>query len=187
MPGGEVQLVAYGEENMYLNEQPQVTFFKVVYRRYTNFSTETVQTNFIYQANFGKKISCELSKLGDLIHKMWLVIELPEIPKLYDLSNNVDNKLKFAWARKIAYALIDYVEIEISGQVISRMWGEWLNVLDELNYTNFNSSLDQYIGNIPELYTLRTTSGGINSYTLHVPMYFWFCNNSGMALPILCL
>ena len=112
MPGGEVQLVAYGEENMYLNEQPQITFFKVVYRRYTNFSTETVQTKFIYQANFGKKISCELSKLGDLIHKMWLVIELPDIPILYDLTNTVDKKLKFAWARKIAYALIDYVEIE---------------------------------------------------------------------------
>lgn len=187
MPGGEVQLVAYGEENMYLNEQPQVTFFKVVYRRYTNFSTETVQTNFIYQANFGKKISCELSKLGDLIHKMWLVIELPDIPILYDLSNTVDSKLKFAWARKIAYALIDYVEIEISGQVISRMWGEWFNVLEELNYTNFNSSLNQYIGNIPELYTLHTTSEGIKSYVLHIPMYFWFCNNSGMALPILCL
>lgn len=187
MPGGEVQLVAYGEENMYLNEQPQVTFFKVVYRRYTNFSTETIQTNFLYQANFGKKISCELSKLGDLVHKMWLIVELPDIPILYDLANTVDNKLKFAWARKIAYALIDYVEIEISGQVISRMWGEWLNVLDELNYTNFNSSLNQYIGNIPELYTLHTTSSGIKSYVLHVPMYFWFCNNSGMALPILCL
>jgi hypothetical protein len=187
MPGGEIQLVAYGEENMYLNDQPQVTFFKVVYRRYTNFSIETVQTNFIYQANFGKKISCELSKLGDLIHKMWLIIELPDIPILYDLSNSVDKKLKFAWARKIAYALIDYVEIEISGQIISRMWGEWFNVLNELNYTNFNSSLNQYIGNIPELYTLHTTAEGIKSYTLHIPMYFWFCNNSGMALPILCL
>ena len=187
MPGGEVQLVAYGEENMYLSDKPQISFFKIVCRRYTNFSIETVQTNFIYQANFGKKISCELSKIGDLIHKMWLILELPSIPILYDLSNTVDNKLKFAWARKIAYAIIDYVEIEISGEVISRMWGEWLNVLDEINYTNFNSSLDQYIGNIPELYTLHTTSQGIKSYTLNVPMYFWFCNNSGMALPILCL
>ncbi len=187
MPGGEVQLVAYGEENMYLNDDPQITFFKVVYRRYTNFSIETVQTNFIYQANFGKKISCELSKLGDLIHKMWLVIELPDIPILYDLTNTVDNKLKFAWARKIAYVLIDYVELEISGQVISKMWGEWLNVLDELNYTNFNSSLNQYIGNLPELYIPKTTSKGVKSYTLHIPMYFWFCNNSGLALPILCL
>lgn len=187
MPGGEVQLVSYGEENMYLNEDPQITFFKIVYRRYTNFSTETVKTNFIYQANFGKKISCELSKLGDLIHKMWLVIELPDLPILYDLSNSVDNRLKFAWARKIAYVLINYVEIEISGQVISRMWGEWFNVLDELNYTNFNSSLDQYIGNIPELYSLHSTSNGIKSYTLNIPMYFWFCNNSGLALPLLCL
>ena len=187
MPGGEVQLVAYGEENIYLNNDPQITFFKVVYRRYTNFSIETVQTNFIYQANFGKKISCEVSKLGDLIHKMWLVIELPDIPILYDLTNTVDNKLKFAWARKIAYVLIDYVELEISGQVISKMWGEWLNVLDELNYTNFNSSLNQYIGNLPEIYIPKTTSKGVKSYILHIPMYFWFCNNSGLALPILCL
>jgi len=187
MPGGEVQLVAYGEENMYLNDDPQITFFKVVYRRYTNFSIETLQTNFIYQGNFGKKISCEVSKLGDLIHKMWLVIELPDIPILYDLTNTVDNRLKFAWARKIAYVLIDYVELEISGQVVSKMWGEWLNVLDELNYTNFNSSLNQYIGNLPELYIPKTTSKGVKSYTLHIPMYFWFCNNSGLALPILCL
>lgn len=187
MAGGQVQLVAYGQENMYLNDKPQITFFKIVYRRYTNFSTETIQTNFIFEAYFGKKISCELSKLGDLIDKMWLVIELPEIPILYNLSNSIDKRLKFAWSRKIAYALIDYVEIEFNGQVISRMWGEWLNVLDEINYTNFNSSLNEYIGNIPELYTLKNTSNKRNSYTLYIPMYFWFCINSGMALPILCM
>lgn len=187
MPGGEVQLVAYGEENMFLNDDPQITFFKIVYRRYTNFSIETVQTNFIYQPYFGRKMSCEISKLGDLLHKMWLVIELPNLPILYDYANNIDPRLKFAWARKIAYAIIDYCEIEIGGQVIDRKWGEWLNVLNELNVTLYNSSLDQYIGNIPELYTLQNTSNGIPSYTLHVPMFFWFCNNSGCALPLLCL
>ena len=187
MPGGEIQLVAYGEENMFLNNDPQITFFKIVYRRYTNFSIETVKSTFTYQGTFGKKISCEISKLGDLLHKMWLVMELPNIPILYDYSNNVDTKLKFAWARKIAYAIIDYVEIEIAGQIIDRQWGEWLNILNELNVTLYNSSLDQYIGNIPELYTLKNTSDGIPSYTLHVPMCFWFCNNSGLALPLLCL
>lgn len=187
MPGGEIQLVAYGDENIYLNQDPQITFFKIVYRRYTNFSMETVQTNFIYQPIFGKKISCEISKLGDLLHKMWLVMELPDIPILYDLSNTVDKKLKFAWARKIAYAIIDYVEIEIGGQIIDKRWGEWMNILNELNITNYNSSLDQYIGNIPELYELRTTSEGIKSYKLNVPLHFWFCNSSGYALPLLCL
>ena len=187
MPGGEIQLVAYGEENMFLNNDPQITFFKIIYRRYTNFSIETVQTNFLYSGIFGRKISCEISKLGDLMHKMWLIMELPDIPIIYNYNNDIDSKLKFAWARKIAYAIIDYVEIEIGGQIIDRKWGEWLNVLNELNLTLFNSSLDQYIGNIPELYTLSNTSNGIQSYKLYVPMCFWFCNNSGFALPLLCL
>ena len=112
MPGGEVQLVAYGEENMFLNDDPQITFFKIIYRRYTNFSIETIEQNFNSNLDFGKKFSIELSKIGDLIHKMWLVIELPNIPILYDINNIVDKRIRFAWARKIAYALVNYIEIE---------------------------------------------------------------------------
>jgi len=187
MPAGEIQLVAYGEENIVLNDSPQITFFKIVYRRYTNFSIETVQTNFIYQAVFGKKYSVEIAKLGDLLHKMWLVIELPDIPIIYNLDNSVDNRLKFKWAQKIAYALIDYVEIEIGGQTIDRQWGEWMNVLNELNWNNFNSSLDQYIGNTPELTTYKVIKDGVTSQMLYIPLFFWFCNNSGSALPLLCI
>ena len=182
---GEIQLVSYGEENMYLNENPQITFFKIVYRRYTNFSVETVKKSFInQQPNFGKKISCDISGIGDLIHKMWLIIELPTLPNIYNLNGEVDKKIKFAWARKIAYCIIDYVEIEIGGKVISRQWGEWLSILNELNVTNFSSSIDQYIGNVPELYEFDTKK---KAYTLRVPMFFWFCTYSGIALPILCL
>jgi len=187
MPAGEVILVAYGEENIILSNDPQITFFKIVYRRYTNFSIETVQTNFIYQAVFGKKYSVEISKLGDLLHKMWLVIELPDIPINFNINNTVNERLKFKWASKIAYALIDYVEIEIGGQTIDRQWGEWMNVLNELNFNNFNSSLDKYIGNTPELTTYKFIKDGIKSQYLHIPLFFWFCNNSGLALPLLCL
>ncbi len=187
MPAGEIQLVAYGEENIVLNDSPQITFFKIIYRRYTNFSIETVQTNFIYKAVFGKKYSVEIAKLGDLLHKMWLVIELPDIPIIYNLNNSVDNKIKFKWASKVAYALIDYVEIEIGGQTIDRQWGEWMNVLNELNWNNFNSSLDQYIGNTPDLTTYKLVKDGIHSQMLYLPLFFWFCNNSGSALPLLCM
>jgi hypothetical protein len=187
MPAGEIQLVAYGEENMVLNDSPQITFFKIVYRRYTNFSMETVQTNFIYQAIFGKKYSVEIAKLGDLLHKMWLVIELPDIPIIYNLDNSVDNRIKFKWASKIAYALIDYVEIEIGGQTIDRQWGEWMNVLNELNWNNYNSSLNQYIGNTPELTTYKLVKDGVTSQMLYIPLFFWFCNSSGCALPLLCI
>ena len=187
MPGGEIQLVAYGEENIFLNENPLITFFKITYRRYTNFSIETVKTEFIENLTFGNKFTFEIPKIGDLLHKFWLVINLPNIPIVYNLNNEVDKRLRFAWARKTAYALIDYVDIDINGQVIDRQWGEWMNVLNELNTTNFNSSLNQYIGNTPEFYEYKYTADGIKSLSLYVPLQFWFFKNSGLALPLLCL
>lgn len=187
MPAGEVILVSYGEENISLSENPQITFFKIIYRRYTNFSIETIKTNFIYETKFGKKYTLEISKIGDLLNKMWLVIELPEIPIIYDLNNNVDERIKFKWTKKIAFALIDYVEIEIGNQIISRQWGEWMNVLDELNWNNFNGSLNEYIGNTPDITTYQYLNKNFQSKILYIPLFFWFCNNSGSSLPLLCL
>src|SRR3990167_2097411 len=148
MPAGEIILVAYGEENIVLSENPQISFFKIVYRRYTNFSIETVQINFLYETNFGKKYTVEISKTGDLLHKMWLVLELPDIPIVYDFNNSIDNKVKFKWTRKLAYAIIDYIELEIGNQIVSKQWGEWMGVLEELNWNKFNSSIDEYLFNI---------------------------------------
>jgi hypothetical protein len=188
MPGGEIQLVAYGEENMFLNDDPQITFFKLIYRRYTNFSIETIKQNFNNKLDFGQKYSIELSKIGDLIHKMWMVIELPSIPILYNINNIVDKRLRFAWARKIAYALVDYVDINIGGVTIDTHWGEWMNVLNELNVTNFNNNIDELTGNVPEVYTLTNTSNGdIPNRTLYIPLHFWFCKYAGAALPILAI
>lgn len=187
MPAGEIILVAYGEENIVLSENPQISFFKIVYRRYTNFSIETIRVNFLYETNFGKKYTVEISKIGDLLHKMWLVLELPDIPIIYNFNNDVDNKIKFKWTKKLAYAIIDYVELEIGNQIISKQWGEWMAVLQELNWNNFNSSIDEYIGNTPELTTYQHLNKNFNSKTLYIPLWFWFCNNAGSALPLLCL
>ena len=188
MPGGEVQLVAYGEENMFLNDDPQITFFKIIYRRYTNFSIETIEQNFNNNLDFGKKYSIELSKIGDLIHKMWLVIELPNIPILYNINNIVDKRIRFAWARKIAYALVNYIEIDIGGSIIDKQWGEWMNVLNELNVTNFNNNIDELTGNVPDVYELKNiSSNNIPSRVLYIPLHFWFCKYAGSALPILSI
>jgi hypothetical protein len=187
MPAGEIILVAFGEENIVLSENPQITFFKIVYRRYTNFSIETIKLNFLYETNFGKKYTVEIGKIGDLLHKMWLVIELPEIPIIYDYNNEINNKIKFKWTQKLAYAIIDYVEIVIGNQIISKQWGEWMAVMQELNWNNFNSSIDEYIGNTPDLTTYQYLNKNFNSKTLYVPLWFWFCNSAGSALPLLCL
>lgn len=79
-----MQLVAYGEQDIFLTQNPQITFFKVVYRRHTNFSIEQIPQTFIHQPNFGKKVSCIVSKSGDLMGNMVLVITLPDIPQIFN-------------------------------------------------------------------------------------------------------
>ena len=185
--GAAIILVGYGEENMYLSENPQISYFKIIYRRYTNFSIETILSNFLYKPDFGNKYTAELSKYADLLHKAWLCIQLPEIPIILDLQGNPDKKLKTAWARKIGYVIIDYIEFVIGNQVIQKTWGEYLNALDEYNTTNFNSSMNRYIGNIPELYTFENATTIRPSYTLYIPLQFWFCLQSSQALPIISL
>jgi hypothetical protein len=79
MAGGLIQLVTYGSQDLYLTGTPQITFFKVVYRRHTNFSMESVFTNFDTSIGFGKESTITIPKTGDLIHKIYLQITLPEI------------------------------------------------------------------------------------------------------------
>lgn len=191
MPAGEVILVAYSQENLFLTADPLITFFKIVYRRYTNFAIETIRQNFKTSVKFGNKYSLEISKLADLLHKMWLIIELPQINPIYDLNNNIDQRVKFKWAKNIGYAIIDYVEIEIEGRTIVKHWGEFYNSLTELDWNNFNGddngTINQYIGNVPELISYTNLSDSVNSYFLKIPLKFWFCQASGQCFPLLNL
>ena len=74
MTGGLMQLVAYGAQDVYLTGNPQITFFKVVYRRHTNFSMEAIEQTFNGTADFGKKVTCTVSRNGDLIHRIYLQV-----------------------------------------------------------------------------------------------------------------
>lgn len=178
MTGGLIQLAAVGVQNMFLTDDPQITFFKIVYRRHTNFSMEPIKQNFINKPDFKKKTSCTISKSGDLMSRIYLVVELPQIR---DFSDPI---IKFAWAKKIGLAIINNVEIEIGGQTVDRHYGDWLNIWFELTQKNVDVGFNIMIGNIPELYEF---SNGKDGYTLYIPLQFWFCRNAGQALPLISL
>ncbi|VBB18237.1 capsid protein [Yasminevirus sp. GU-2018] len=199
MTGGILQLVAYGKEDLFLTRDPQITFFKVIYRRHTNFAREEIPQYFIHDPNFGKRSTCIIAQDGgDLIGNMSLKITLPAIPKLSTISSvsseakedQRDGVLdqtstKFAWIRKIGFAMLKYIEIEINGKVIDRHYGEWLYIWSELTTRNINDGgLDKLIGDVPELTSFTESK---EEYVLYVPLYFWFCRQSGLALPIVGL
>jgi hypothetical protein len=90
MPGGLMILVAYGLENVYLTDNPQITFFKIVYRRHTNFSIEPIPQFFNIEPNFSNRVSTIISKNGDLINRIYIIIQLPIVSNLpQDIISNI--------------------------------------------------------------------------------------------------
>ena len=169
-----MQLVAYGAQDIYLTGNPQITFFKVVYRRHTNFAMESIEQTFNGTVDFGRKVSCTVSRNGDLIGKTYLQVALPALS-----GTNV------AWTRNIGHALIDYVNIEIGGQEIDRHYGDWLNIWNELTQTaEHEDGYSVMIGNTSDL---TTPASSVDAATLYVPLQFWFNRNPGLALPLIAL
>ena len=129
---GLLSLVSIGKENIYLSIQPEITFFKIAYKRYSNFSIETVPQYFKTIPDFGRRVTVNISKNADLLGLCYIYVSLPDIIQ----SNHSVLPLgikKFSWVKKIGLAIIKTVDLEIGGMLIERHYGDWLNIWYELN------------------------------------------------------
>ena len=175
-----MQLVAYGAQDVYLTGNPQITFFKVVYRRHTNFAMEAIEQTFNGIADWGKRVFCTISRNGDLIHRVYLQVTLPKV------SCSATGSNCFRWVNYVGHALIKNVNVEIGGQQIDKHYGDWLNIWNELTQEpGHQVGYDDMVGN-----TIALTGTGLNTTeatTLYVPLQFWFCRNAGLALPLIAL
>lgn len=178
-----MQLVAYGAQDIYLTGNPQITFFKVIYRRHTNFSMESIEQTFNGAGDWGKKVTCGISRNGDLIHRVYLRVQLPDVV--------VPSGSAFRWLNWVGHILIKNVEIEIGGQRIDKHYGDWLHIWNELTQSaGHQLGYANMVGNIPQLTTPLTVSSGsttVPGQILYVPLEFWFCRNPGLALPLIAL
>ena len=186
MGGGLMQLVAYGSQDVYLTGNPQITFFKMVYRRYTNFSVESIEQPFNGNVDFGRTLSATISRNGDLMYKTYLQVTLPEI----EVKSQKD---RFRWLNWIGHILVKYVDIEIGGQIIDKHYGDWMHIWNELSQPlGKQSGYANMVGNVPQLTQVITgntnnQSSKMPSTTLYIPLQFWFCKNPGLALPLISL
>jgi len=175
-----MQLVAYGAQDIYLTGNPQITFFKVVYRRHTNFSMEAIEQTFNGTADFGKRVTCTISRNGDLIHRVYLQVTLPSV------ENGGVSSAYFRWVNYVGLFIIKAVEVEIGGQRIDKQYGDWLNIWNELTQeAGHQAGYDNMVGNSANL--TGTALSGTEATTLYVPLQFWFCRNPGLSLPLIAL
>ena len=207
--GGLMQLVAYGAQDVYLTANPQVTFFKQLYRRHSNFAMESIEQTFNGVANFQRRVQCTISRNGDLIHRMYLQVTLPSVD-LNDPSVSDSSGDQFRWLNWVGHNLIQDVYIEIGGQQIDKHYGDWLHIWNELTQkAGKQAGYAEMVGNVPELTNIISkvgTDGGCTNqcvggdphsssetrsccpeYTLYIPFQFWFNRHAGLALPLIAL
>ena len=172
MGGGLLQLVAYGAQDVYLTGNPQITFFKVTYRRHTNFAMEAIQQTFSGIPNFGNTVYCQISRNGDLIHRTYLEVELPLLAANEKFVNYVGLRL------------LKSVTIEIGGQQIDKHYSDWLHIWNELSLPiGKRFAWEQMVGADQDVTSL--TAG--TKTKLFIPFEFWFCRSIGLALPLIAL
>ena len=180
MGGGLLQLVAYGAQDVYLTGNPQITFFKVVYRRHTNFALEAIQQTFNGTPNYNQRVTSQISRNGDLIHRIYLELILPK--------TSATDYCKFFGLR-----LLNYVEIEIGGQRIDKHYSHWMYIWNELSLpaskrSGYYDMVGAYGGSsYGSNSTAKNNNAGTINNTLYVPLEFWFCRNVGLALPLIAL
>ena len=182
MGGGLMQLVAYGAQDIYLTGNPQITFFKVVYRRHTNFSMESIEQTINGNIAAGSRVTSTISRNGDLVYRLF-----------YEVDGTTDaGNVKVA---NIGAAVFDNVEIEIGGQRIDRQTGQWMHVWSALTQENSSRILAGTDGKSGTLFQELAGMGGCKevavnttqAFDLKVPLQFWFCRNPGLALPLIAL
>jgi len=181
MGGGLMQLVAYGAQDIYLTGNPQITFFKVVYRRHTNFSVESIEQTFNGTADFGKRVTATISRNGDLVSNVYLQIKVPALTQSDGTASTA-----VWWTNGFGNAVVKNAEVEIGGQRIDKHYAEWMDIWGELNVPGCQKeSYDKMVGNYNSTNGLQLSGNAIRN--LYVPLRFWFCRNPGLALPLIAL
>ena len=173
-----MQLVAYGAQDVYLSGNPQITFFKVVYRRHTNFSVEPVQQVWNGAADFGRTVTCNINRNGDLISNMYVAVLLN--------STTPNSARPWGFVKRLGHAMIDSCKVEIGGSKLDEQYGDWLNIWYELTHkVGQERGYSKMIGDIDNL--TNVSDNEKRSYQLYVPLQFWFNRNNGLALPLIAL
>ena len=172
MGGGLMQLVAYGAQDIYITGNPQITFFKIVYRRHTNFAMESVQQSLtgtnVSKSTSKKECSSIISRNGDLVTNLYVTSNSAGI-------TNGD-------------CIVDDCMIEIGGQKIDKHYKEWMQIWAELTtpeskalaYKNMTCTFSHGLNKTNQ----AVTQGG---NFVQIPLLFWFCRNPGLALPLIAL
>jgi hypothetical protein len=192
MPGGIMQLIFQGAQDIYLTGNPTMTFFKTVYKRHTQFGTEYITLSFDPIPTFTPtqmtKATCKIDRNADLIYDTYLTYDLPAI--------YTNNMIPFGWVEELGTHIIQEITIRVDGTQIDSQRGDYMKIFSDLNFsTEKKIQWLKCIGGEPFMQNtgqnlindITAQTIALNARRLYIPLLFWFCLNSGLSIPLIAL
>jgi hypothetical protein len=178
MTGGLIQLASYGGADIYITGNPEITYFKTVYRRHTNYAKESIIQHIDGLVGYGRTVNIDITRAGDLLGAIWLQLR----PPFFQDDNT------WYYTQGLGNALVKRVDLVIGGQLVDRQYGEWMSIWEELSVSSGKRpGLDAMtLTNVP-MSSLETITTETDVPYLNVPLQFWFCRNPALALPIVAM
>jgi hypothetical protein len=161
MPGGgQIGIVAVGNQNRYFNGNPELTYFYKVYKRFTHFSQESITITLdgpsVMDMDYPIQLRAKIPRQADLLTSLTFVFQIPDIYSNVFLDTtvtpNVYRPMSFRWTHMLGTAIIDNVSIFVGGSQVQSFTGEWLAIR-----ASTDMPLDKYliwrnmVGDTPEL------------------------------------
>lgn len=174
MTGGLIQLAFKGPQDLYLTGNPQMTYFKSIYKKHSNFSKDTQLLQFENDIKLGTSHNCVITRYGDLLSNVYLYIELPEI------TSSTNTEAWKGYINGVGYSIIKSVSLEIGGTIIDKLDYNWLDIYNEL----YDQKSDNLVGKFNTDITLQENH---QAQKLYIPLKFWFCKNPGLSIPLIAL
>ncbi len=214
MTGGLLNIISYGNQNVYLNGNPSKTFFKTTYKKYTNFGLQKFRTDFdglrSLRMSEPSLFTFRIKRYAELLMDTYLVVTLPTIwSPIYPPQLCTDEwaPYEFKWIENLGTLMIQEIEISVGGQILNRYSGEYLLAMIERDFSLSKRTIyDEMTGNTKELNDPGNTCGRINAYPnayyttnqlgpepsirsrkIYIPINSWFSMAAKMAFPLVAL
>ena len=185
MSGALTQITAYGAQNIYLTGDPQITFFKAVYRRHTHFALESVKQTLNGSTDFNGKPSCVVQRNGDLINQCFLEFVLPAL-SVNSWTPNSGTIATIGYTDAVGHALVKTTELQVGGQRIDKQYGLWFDIWTDLTIpASKEAGYDEMVGRYSSAVSLGSSATASRRY--YVPLYFYFNRNYGLSIPLIAL
>ena len=214
MPGGLLNLIAVGNQNIILNGNPKKTFFKFVYSKYTNFGLQKFRLDFVGLRTLSitdpTHLTFKVPRYGDLLMDSYLAIRLPHIwSPIYPPTSTNDNWIpyEFKWIKDLGTRMIKEITISAGSSVLQRISGDYLVAMIDRDFSEAKKKLhDDMTGNTtyfndpsnfsnrtnayPSSYYNASTGGSepsIRGKTIYIPINVWFTMTSKQAFPLIAM